>query len=219
MIIVFDLDDTLYPEIDFVNSGFDCVAEAVSDRFDLSIDRVSQELQSILKYSGRGRVFDLFLRGIGRDTKAEIRNLVKVYREHKPQISLHDGVDELLQHLRSVSPLYLVTDGNRNVQANKCEALNLKEYFTKIYITHRFGLGAAKPSLYCFNKIVEDERIPWEELVYIGDDPHKDFVNLNLMGARTIRVNQGRFKDIEIGSGYGAQTSISKLTQLYDLLA
>ena len=36
----------------------------------------------------------------------------------------------------------------------------------------------------------------WEELVYIGDNPAKDFVNLNGVGAKTIRVLIGMHADM-----------------------
>ena len=31
-------------------------------------------------------------------------------------------------------------------------------------------------------------------MVYVGDDPNKDFVNLNPLGMKTVRVLTGRFK-------------------------
>ena len=65
------------------------------------------------------------------------------------------------------------------VQYNKIQALNISSYCNKIFIIHRFGIKNAKPSLYCFKKIKKIENCKWADLVYIGDDPNKYFINLN----------------------------------------
>ena len=76
----------------------------------------------------------------------------------------------------------------------KADSLGLDKYFKKIVLTHRYGVKHAKPSSYCFSIIKDIENCEWIDLVYIGDDPNKDFVNLNPLGVKTIRVNTGRFK-------------------------
>ncbi len=60
--VVWDLDDTLYDEIDFVRSGFSAVAAAVQERFGVDCRRpldeclrtgkVAGAFQSIVKQSG-----------------------------------------------------------------------------------------------------------------------------------------------------------------------
>jgi putative hydrolase of the HAD superfamily len=37
-----------------------------------------------------------------------------------------------------------------------------------------------------------------QDLIYIGDNPKKDFVNLKKDGFRTVRVMTGEHKDIEV---------------------
>ncbi len=51
-------------------------------------------------------------------------------------------------------------------------------------------------------------------LVYVGDDPHKDFVSLNKVGAVTVRVLTGRYASITATADYDAQTTIENISKL-----
>ena len=114
--------------------------------------------------------------------------------------------------------MYLVTDGNKNVQNNKIKKLDIEQYFKKIFITHRYGLHASKPSIYCFKKIIELEKSSWKDLIYVGDDPNKDFINLRKVGAATIRIRQGRFRRTQLCQDYEADFEILELTELPKIL-
>ena len=116
-----------------------------------------------------------------------------------------------LGKLRKKYSLYLVTDGNKIVQKNKVEALGIKNLFKKIFITHRFGLKNAKPSLYCFKIIKKIEECTWSDMIYIGDNPHKDFVNLNKVGAGTARILNGSYKKHKAKRRYDAKKTYKNL--------
>jgi putative hydrolase of the HAD superfamily len=51
-------------------------------------------------------------------------------------------------------------------------------------------------------------------MVYVGDDPHKDFLNIKKLGMRTIRVNRGRFKDLVLDNRYEAEITVDNLIDL-----
>jgi len=68
--------------------------------------------------------------------------------------------------------------------------------------------------LHCFNLIRSAERVEWDELVYVGDNPAKDFVSLNQVGAKTIRVLTGAHADVRALSSHDAQLSITNLSSL-----
>jgi len=82
------------------------------------------------------------------------------------------------------------------------------------YITHRFGKMKAKPSPYCFLKIAEREKTAPENIVYVGDNPYKDFVGIKPLGFKTVRVLQGSFKDICLTVEFEAQRTIESLAEL-----
>ena len=89
--------------------------------------------------------------------------------------------------------IYLVTDGNPKVQQSKINKLKIKRYFKNIYYTSLFGNTAHKPSLKVFSYIIKKEK-KFRDLIYIADNPFKDFKNLNKVNAITIRVLNGYFR-------------------------
>lgn len=122
---------------------------------------------------------------------------------------------QLLQQLPK--PLYLVTDGNKIVQQNKVEALGIAHYFKRIFITHRFGIKHAKPSTYCFELIRKAEKCEWQNMVYVGDNPVKDFVNLNRLGAHTVRVLTGAHRNINTLAEFDAEKVVNDLLEVKGL--
>jgi putative hydrolase of the HAD superfamily len=218
MVLIFDLDDTLYDERTYVESGFRAVARWGMEQFGWDPDHSYSMMISVLDAAGRGAVFNRWLDSNGVRSKAAIRECVKVYRHHKPDISVPEPIRTLLSTLNP-QPLYLVTDGHKVVQANKIEALGIAPAFRHCYITHRYGVASAKPSLRCFELIKARERCDWGDMVYIGDNPAKDFVSLNAVGAHTVRVKTGVHKDAVAKPGFEAQHGIADLLQLPSIIA
>ena len=218
MILVFDLDDTLHDESRFVESGFRAVARFGRDKFGWNEQESLAQMTETLAREGRGAVFDRWLAAHGRHGKALVEACVKAYRHHKPTLSLFPEAAALLPSL-SAYPLYLVTDGHKIVQANKVEALGIAPLFRKCYITHRYGIRHAKPSTYCFELIRRREQTDWRRIVYIADDPSKDFVGLNPLGAQTARVLTGRHRNVVAKPGFEARYTIPDLSSFPALLA
>ncbi|MDO6568446.1 HAD family hydrolase [Alteromonas sp. 1_MG-2023] len=216
MIYIFDLDDTLYDERQYVESGLRAVAAYVEDNW--QVDKVLglKQLIRLLDKNGRGRVFNDYLAYNNIPvTKKNVKRCVAAYRLHKPVLSMEKQHLQLLHELPK--PLYLVTDGNKVVQANKVEALNISHLFKRVFITHRFGVKHAKPSTYCFEKIRHAEGCDWNDMVYVGDNPAKDFVNLNRLGMRTVRVLTGVHKSTVAKSLFDAQFTIKHINDLKSL--
>lgn len=220
MVIVFDLDDTLYEEISFVLSGFKVVANFISSEFGINYDRVYETLKNNFKVS-REKVFDRTYDELKiKKTKNLIKKTLSIYRKHKPDIQLYNEAKECLKRFKDY-PIYIVTDGNIITQKNKLVALNLysNPIIKKCFITHRFGLKNSKPSPYCFIKISQIEKVPFDKIVYIGDNPNKDFVGIKPLGFKTVRVLTGPYKDLNVPSNMDAEIKIQNLSFLtLDLL-
>ena len=210
MILIFDLDDTLYPEITYVMSGFKAVAAWGEELFGADKQQSYQTMVKTLETQGRGKVFDQWLQEVGQP-RSLIKHAVKTYRWHAPQIALPDETVQVLERCKGF-PSFVVTDGHKIVQDRKLTALGVMHYIKHAYITHRYGIRNAKPSLHCFCLIKGREKVDWGDLIYIGDNPMKDFVNLNKVGAKTIRLRQGMFKDYKAQAGYDAQETYDTLT-------
>lgn len=218
MVLIFDLDDTLYDEMSFVRSGLRAVAQYGFEAFGWPADESFYLMNDILVREGRGRVFDLWLTAHGRTSKTLVAKCVHIYRHHTPDLQLFPVAQTLLASYRGRHPLYLVTDGHKIVQRNKVEALGLWPSFQRVLITHRFGIQHAKPSTHCFELIRRAERCRWDEMVYVGDNPAKDFVNLNPLGVLTIRVLTGGHRDIAAKPSHDATMTIPDLTALPEAL-
>ena len=217
MVLIFDLDDTLYEEITYVKSGFRAVAQWLENEFAWDEERSYRYMRAVLDAEGRGRVFDRLLERHGHRSEALVERCVATYRHHRPRIQLAPAAQDLLPKLVR-TPLYLVTDGHKTVQAYKVAALGIHCRFRKVYLTHRYGLRHAKPALTCFERIRARERCRWDEMVHVADNPAKDFVNLTPLGVRTIRVLTGAHRDVRARAGYEANRRIPDLSYLPGVL-
>lgn len=213
IIIVFDLDDTLYDEKTYVLSGFRAVASHLKMKYGLNSAKSYKFMLKDLNKNGRGKIFNNILAKYSLENKKCVRELLSVYRKHKPQIKLFADSERILKRFAKY-PLYVVTDGNVNVQNNKCRALGLGKHTDKIFITYRYGIKNAKPNTYCFKKILKLENSVPANLIYIADNPNKDFVNLNREGYNTVRILRGMFKNVNAGKGYDAGHAIKSLDEI-----
>lgn len=210
MVIVFDMDDTLYPEITYVYSGFKAVSDYISSKSEKTSEDIFEIMKAELKKNGRGKVFDNALKFAGIYSKASVKKCLSVYRSHDPVIELSSEAAKCLNRLKQF-PLYVVTDGNKIVQTKKAEKLGLNNFVKKVFVSHAYGLDKAKPSSYLFNKIADIENEQPENIVYIGDNPNKDFVGIKPLGFITIRIVNGMFADLRLDENNEAHVSIESL--------
>ena len=181
--VVFDLDDTLYSEKQYVLSGFQAVAEYLGS---------PEYTKKLWGYFEAGkRAFDALLAEIGR--RDEIEKCLKVYREHSPRISLYKGIPELLEAIRRANvKVGIITDGRVVGQNAKIESLGLSPLADDIIITDELGgVNFRKPNDISFRIMQTRWQIPFEEMVYIADNPEKDFQAPRQLGMRTILFHNG----------------------------
>ena len=212
MILSFDLDDTLYDEITFVKSGLQAVSKYLFQTYSISLKDSSHFLEDRLAI-GREKILDDLLIKFGIYSKNEVKKCLSVYRSPNPNIQLSQEFNECLNRLKKNS-LYIVTDGNRNVQKNKIISLGLDKKVKFCFFTSHYGLKNTKPSPYCFLKICDREKVSSSDVLYIADDPNKDFIGIKPLGFKTIRILQGRFKDIKKSKKFEADYTISSLSEL-----
>jgi len=217
-VIIFDLDDTLYEEKTFVESGFKAVSEYVGKQFKINKKEFLKILIDILEKEGRGHIFDSALKRYNFYTKKLVDKLVKIYRFHKPNIQPYSGIRNLLKNLKKRYKLALITDGLGYVQRNKVKALKIEKLFNLILYTNDYGKKNSKPSSYPFKKALKFFQIKPEEAIYIGDDPYKDFIGAKKLGVKTVRALQGRYKNTKAKRNFGADYNVNKLIEINKLL-
>jgi putative hydrolase of the HAD superfamily len=108
------------------------------------------------------------------------------------------------------------------VQASKVRALGLADRFAEIIYTGALGpdRAFAKPHPLAFERIAAALASPDDRLVYIGDNPSKDFVAPNALGWTSVWVVRpgGIHDGAQIAPGGEPQHQIASLTDLPDVL-
>ncbi len=193
--IVFDLDDTLYPERDFVHSGFRAAAAWAETH--LGVPR-NQAFEDFFLLSAqerhRGNTFDLWLASHGIDA-GFARDLIAAYRQHDPEIRPFPEVPRLLHRLRQECTLGLVSDGYFDVQQRKVAALGLGHWFQAVVFSDQWGREFWKPHPRPFESVLALLGVAAEDAVYVADNPGKDFAGARRVGMATIRVRFGGVYD------------------------
>jgi putative hydrolase of the HAD superfamily len=187
--VVFDLDDTLYPERQWALSGFRA-AERWAKR-ELCLDGLAADMTRLLDQGHRGRIFDMVLaERLGEARPETVKALVTAYRANEPELQLFDDAQWVLNHLAPHMALGLVTDGEEELQAKKIAALGLAPRFHSLVITGALGPGRAfwKPHPKPFETVAAGLPKDGRRLVYVGDNPSKDFVAPNAMGWLTVQI-------------------------------
>jgi carbamoyl-phosphate synthase large subunit len=187
--VLFDLDNTLYPEEQFVVGGFRAAAQLLADRLKLTADPVFERMLEILPEHGRGKVFDLLLKELEIEGAVWRPVLLQAYRCHRPALSLFLGTEASLRTLRNRGlRLGLVTDGMASVQRRKIAALGLDAYMDAIVCTDELGRGCAKPSIVPFEVALKLLDVAPEAAAYIADDLSKDFAGPNQLHMKTAQI-------------------------------
>jgi putative hydrolase of the HAD superfamily len=185
--VVFDLDDTLYAERDYVRSGFAAVARHLAgggrDAGALGTYLWDNFLagRSAKAFDAAGTHFGLNL------SPADIAELVEIYRTHRPAIQPYGGIPDFLALLREDHRLGLLSDGFLPAQELKLEALKLRRFFDEVLFTETLGRSAWKPSTQGFEALSRRFDLPGEAMAYVADNPAKDFVAPNALGWRSIQ--------------------------------
>ena len=212
-LIVWDIDDTLYLERDYVKSGFDAVGVWLhSERGVAGFGPVAWRL---FEEGIRGDTFNRALRALGvEDELSLIKALVKVYREHAPKIELLPDALQVLREYKESHRHAAITDGPEPSQAAKVAALKLEAWAEPCVLTARLGPGHGKPSTKSFELIQAHHQLAGEHCLYIGDNPMKDFIGPKALGWSTLRVRRPGSLHEALDSAYDVNLELPDLELL-----
>jgi len=220
--VVFDLDDTLYDEIEYCKSGFRAIADFLAESPNSSsVERIYEALWKECIAGNRKKTFNAAFDklGISYDDKL-IEELVNVYRSHIPNLTLPQDSRDVLCGLRTKYTLALLTDGFLPGQKLKVQSLEIEEFFKCIVYTEQLGREFWKPSPASFEKIIEILNVKPENMAYIADNEKKDFIAPNKLGFSTVQlIRPARLHTSVSTEPYAkAQHVIYKISQLPTLL-
>lgn len=207
-IVCFDLDDTLYKEIDFLESAYHEIATSVGH---------PELLPHMLQWYKVGdNVFQKLNKYLNKETP--ISEYLEMYRNHYPTISLSDGVEDVLNELKyRETILGIITDGRSISQRNKIKALGLERWIEDKNIIISEEFGSDKTNERNFRHFAELN--PGCSFTYVGDNPQKDFVVPNRLGWQTIMLkDDGRniHQQGIVPKEYLPQTVICDFRELLD---
>lgn len=174
---IFDLDDTLYSEKEYVRSGF----QAIAKRFP-KVEHMAEKLWSVFKTGGKAidEVFE------AEDMLNQKDIALRIYRLQEPVIHLYEGVSDMLLRIKeSGKKIGLITDGRPEGQRSKIKALGLNIDY--VIITDELGgMTFRKPNETSYILMQRKMSIPFSQMAYIGDNMKKDFIVPQKMKMRCI---------------------------------
>ncbi|MBR2187569.1 MAG: HAD-IA family hydrolase [Lachnospiraceae bacterium] len=221
--VIFDLDDTLASETDYARSGYRAVSSyLIKTGFPVKDgDLIYREFISLFNEDHK-RVFNRFLINHGLpDSRDRVMELVEVYRNHLPDIAYYEDVEPLLLKLGEMGiKKGILSDGYAVTQRQKIKALKAEEDFDIIVLTDELGREAWKPSPKGFELIEERLSLKPAEILYVGDNPEKDFYLSVTAGIRTARIirEEGVYSSREYYEGVKEDMRITSLEEIAGMI-
>ena len=179
--VIFDLDDTLYGEKEYVRSGYRAIAA--------TLPQVIQMEEMLWQaFEQKKSAIDEVLISKGIYTDELKQKCLSVYRYHQPDIHFYDGAEELLQKIHQDGyKLGIITDGRPEGQRAKIKALGLDALIDHIIVTDELGgVEYRKPNKAAFVMMREALGVTFKEMCYIGDNIKKDFTAPEVLGMKKI---------------------------------
>jgi putative hydrolase of the HAD superfamily len=185
--LIVDLDDTLYPQRQFMESGFRAVALYLAAQHGLDARPLAAALLRSLEAGESRHAFQRLCAAHGLP-ETDVPLMLQVFREHQPVLTLDDGVAVTLRRLRNAGwRIAILTNGLPSVQERKLQALGLPALVDHIIYAEQHA-ATGKPAAEPFRQTLSRLRMRAGRSVCIGDDPIKDIGGARALGIRTIRV-------------------------------
>lgn len=177
-VVVFDLDDTLYKEIDYLRSAY----QEIANRIGMN---VAEEMYSW--YKDGKNAFQCLIDKY--QISLSLSDLLDIYRFHEPKIKLLPDAEKFLAYLKfSNVRVGIISDGRGKTQRNKLKALGI-DWIEDVVISEEFG--SEKPSEANYRYFMD--KYPNMKYHYFADNLKKDFVTPNRLGWQTVCLkNDGR---------------------------
>ena len=196
-LVIFDLDDTIYPEYMY---NLSCYKEAARIFYkDYEVDIYENIKKNFLDRKFKD-LFNLAIKNSGLDVGEEyiFNNLVKSYRDHRPNLSTYFFFEEAIKKLKNKYYLAIITDGNKSIQRGKIESLDIGKYFDFIVCSDELGVGICKPMALPYDVVVDYFNVNYSDCIYIGDNVKKDFIYPKKVGMHSIHFENILENDILI---------------------
>jgi putative hydrolase of the HAD superfamily len=194
--VIFDLDDTLVPQVAWLEGAWWAVVSAAT-LLDPGVDPQALHSALVAEASGgsaRGQIIDRAVAAVG--CVAPIPPLVKAFQDHRaPRFDAYPGALAVLRLLHRAVPLAVITDGNPPAQRAKLEASTVARWLDAVVCSDELGREHRKPDPVPFLRAIELLGAEPGETAFVGDRPTTDLVGAATVGLRTVRVRTGEYAD------------------------
>lgn len=174
--IGFDLDGTLYDEFNFIVQTYKRIILENNKFFRIEEQAEILEFMTerwLKKGSSYNKIFEETFDQYGTYEisfqKKFVDNALNIFRTFTPDMLLPERNSTILSFIKKNSyNMFLITDGNPELQSQKIRSLGLDKVFNNnIFFTRKFGGEYEKPSI----KILEHVNISSspDQVVYAGD--------------------------------------------------
>lgn len=220
-VVLFDLDDTLISEYEYIKSGYRNIAQILNLKSDVSETELYYKLHSLFEESPRN-VFNRICEEMEiQYDDSYIKYLVREYREHIPSINLYSDVKSFLNIIKEKNiKTGIITDGYSVSQHAKLKALNVEQLFEKIIVTDDLGREYWKPNPKAYEIMKDFFGVEYDEIIYIGDNPRKDFYISSIYPIRTVRIirEYGQYLDSEYYEDVKEEFRVCDLKEVLHIL-
>lgn len=222
-VVCFDLDDTLYKEIDFLKSGYRKVAELVARQYGCDARAIYDQL--LKWYYNGNNAFACMNEEYGFCNP--VNEYLDIYRYHHPSITLSDETKDTLSKLKEEGVILgIITDGREISQKHKVEALGLEERIPMEMVIINEEKKYFKPNHWSFDRMMLKcyQKYPDNDFdfFYVGDNTEKDFIAPNELGWTSIcLLDDGKNihkQDYNVEKIKLPKKSISNITEIIDII-
>ena len=183
--VIFDLDDTLYPHVQHVHSGFAAVATYVDRHCRVPANDVYASLRRLRELGHQGTEFQTLCQ-VYRLDSAIVTDLIREYQEHSPRLWLkHDAVTALTALRDAGWRTAILTNGDPSIQVRKVKALELDALVDHVVYASEHAPGG-KPARAPFIEVLRRLQVAPHDAVMVGDDPVNDVEGARAVGMRAI---------------------------------
>ena len=193
-VVCFDLDDTLCKEIDYLKSAYREIASyaaqmCMGTNVPVQVLEVKAYEAMLEAYQAGKNAFEALNAFLGLEVP--VADMLQMYREHKPVISLDDETRLTLVRLKADGVLMgIVSDGRELTQWNKVKALGLTEWMDERCIIINSSVDCFKPNPCGYERFMSAIKALSGDadcsLTYVGDNLKKDFIWPKKNGWQTI---------------------------------
>ena len=215
--VVFDLDDTLYPEISYAEDGFRKAAAILENVY--GVKNAYQKIRTIFDEDRMG-VFDRLCSSESLPEKA-VEDAVDTYRKNQPEkLEFYPKTKDVLQYLRQNGfKTGIITDGRPFSQRAKIRALGAEAYFDAIIVTDEIGREYRKPHPRAFEEMARKLNVRTEEMMYVGDNPQKDFAVKEYLPLKTVQIRTGGlYQDAEYRNDIVPDEIVADIREILELV-